>query len=873
MDSYPKGPKLYRALLYAYPAEFRHEYGSEMEDAFAGRLAAEPAARVWMAAALDVFIAAPREHFAILKSDLRVGVRVFAKSPVTTFVALLSMALGIGAATAVFSLVYAVLLRAFPYGDVSRIAYVWTPNPKFTGAPRELGPSVPDFAAWRKEQRSFTELAGFNEGHFRVKSGNSVSNYDGAWVTGNFFQTLRANAELGRTIVPDDDQPGHDLVAVISDAMWHADFGGAPDVLGKTIAHSKQTFVIIGVMPHEFSYPHSSDFPPTILNVERADLWMPFGWAEKRMTERGENFDSLTAFGRLRPGVTIRQAQAEFAAMEARLDPLYPELFRGWRVFVQSFADAAAGEVRLLMWLLLGAVAIVLLIACSNVAGLLTAQAAARVHEMGVRAALGAARGRLVRQVLTESLMLAVAGGALGTALAMGAMRLVVRLNPGNIPRLAEISLDGHVLAFMLAATLLTGIVFGLAPALVASRVDLMELLKSGGRGLAGGQRLRGSLVTTQVALAVVLLSSAGLLLRSYWNVQRVEKGFSLSTITGLIALDLGNDRYATAPKQDAFRHAVLQRVRAIPGVEAAGAVTGAPLSHSESLGFLEVDGYPNSKDQVTDGRRATDGYFEAMGIRVLSGRALAPADRNVVVISKGFADRYFAGRQAVGGKVRLSHNEGAPWFTVIGVVDDVRHSNLEDVPRPVVYQPMGQGIELRLDVAIRATLPPGQVAAALRQIVRDIDPELSVAQFLTMAERVDEASARRRFQAVMLTVFAGIAVFLPLVGLYGLMAYAVKQRTAEIGIRMTLGASRRRVIAMVLRQGIGWVAGGIAVGLAGALASARVAASFLYGITPADPLTFAAVPLFLLIVAMMASLIPAWNAARINPVDALRSE
>ncbi len=488
MDSCPKELRIYRALLLAYPSEFRQEYGREMEQLFAGRLAAEPPLRVWLAAFGDLLIAAPREHLAILTADLRVGLRMLGKSPVVTLVALLAMAVGIGATTAVFSLVNAVLLRSFPYGDVSRLVYLWTPNPRFVGAPLQLDPSVADFLEWHKDAHSFTDLAAFRDGRFRVGDSNAVTAYGGAWVSGNFFAMMEVNPELGRSIEAQDDQPGHDNVAMISDALWHSRFGGASNVLGQTLLVNRQSVQVIGVMPPWFSYPHASDFPAQVVNTQRTDIWIPFGWTEKQMSDRGQTFDSAKAIGRLRPGVTLERAQAEIAAIEARVEPLYPEMFRGWRVFLQSFTDSASGEVRLLMWLLLGAVSIVLLIACTNVAGLLTAKAAARVHEMGVRSALGAGRARLVRQMLTESLMLAAAGGALGTLLAAGAMHAVVRLNPGNIPRLEAISLDGRVLAFTAAVTLFTGLLFGLAPALTASRVNVMELLKSGGgRGLAGG--------------------------------------------------------------------------------------------------------------------------------------------------------------------------------------------------------------------------------------------------------------------------------------------------------------------------------------------------------------------------------------------------
>jgi putative ABC transport system permease protein len=869
MPLYPRKLKIYRLLLRAYPAEFRHEYGREMEQLFSDRLAEELPRRVWQAALGDLLIAAPREHRAILAADLRIGLRLLAKSPVTTLVALLAMAVGIGATTAVFSLVNAVLLRSFPYGDVSKLVYTWTPNPRFVGTPLQLGPSPADFLTWQKEAHSFSDLAGFNEGRFRIDG----ASFGGAHVTGNFFATMQVSPALGRAIEAQDDQPGHD-VAVISDALWHSHFGGASNALGQTLRVGNNSFQVIGVMPPSFSYPHASDFPATTVNVPRADIWVPFGWTDKQKALRGQDMDEVDAVGRLRPGVTLEQAQAEIAAIEARLEPLYPEEWRGWKVYVQSFADSEAGEVRLLMWLLLGAVTLVLLIACGNVAGLFTAKAAVRVHEMGVRAALGAGRSRLVRQMLTESMLLAIAGGALGTLLAAGAIRLVVRLNPGNIPRLDEIALDGRVLVFTAAVTLFTGVLFGIAPALTASRVNLMELLKSGGRGVAGHHRLRGTLVLTQVALAVVLLAGAGLLVRSYVKVQGVDKGFAPSTLGAYMELggqyDTPQHQEATRQRQDAFRHALLQSIRALPGVQAAGAVTGVPLSQYESLTFLQVEGYPDQKDQVVDARRASGGYFSAMAIHLIAGRFLSDDDQNVCVVSKGFADRYFPGRNALGGVLHVGSQEVD---RIVGVVSDVRHSNLEETPRPVVYQSMRLNLESRFDLAVRSSLAPTEMTAAIRKAVRDLDPEIVVAKVRTMDQLVDEASARRRFQAVVLAVFAGVALFLPLVGLYGLMAYSVKQRTAEIGIRMTLGASRSRVIAMVLRQGLGWVIAGIVIGLAGALALARLAASFLYGVASTDPVTFAAVPMLLLMVAVTAALIPAWNAARINPVEALRNE
>jgi predicted permease len=861
--------RIYRALLLAYPAEFRHEYGSQMEQLFEDRLESEPQVRVWLDTLTDVALSAPREHLHILAADLRYGARMIRKSPAFTLVALLAMALGIGATTAVFSLVNAVLIRSLPYSDPAKLVYIWTPIPRLKEIPPEMTPSSSDFYAWKQTAHSFSDLTMFQQERFTLVSPGAALHIGGARVAGNFFQTLGAAAEVGRVIGADDDQPGHPRVAVISDGLWHSMFRGDAGVLGKTLQLNREFYQVVGVMPPAFLYPHNTDFPYSDGDIASTQIWVPAALTAQQKSDWNLNIDGV-AIGRLRPGVPLEQAQAEMSAIETRLDPLiHPPAWRGWAALVRPFVNTAVGPVQPLLWLLLGAVSVVLLIACTNVANLLLARSAGRVHEMGVRTALGAERARLIRQMLTEAVLLSLGGGALGIGIAYAAVRLVMLLHPGNIPRLDETSLDARVLLFTAAASLFTGLAFGLLPALASSRVNINNLLKQGGgRGIAGSSnRLRNGLIVTEVALSVILLAGAGLLIRSYLKVQAVDTGFAPSTLTMPLRLDA---RYDTPQKTSSFFQNLLDQVDRLPGVTSAGFVSALPLSHRETMSTLEIKGHMVRKDQLVDSRTATVPYFESMGIRLVEGRFFGAAD---IVVSQSFAKSYFAGEPAIGQQLHIGEDTAGPWHTVVGVVSDVRHTSLEENPRPVVYQPFFPFAQNPAYLTVRAAIPPEQLVSSITKIVRSIDPNIAPEHVGTMSQLVSEATSRRRFQTVVLAVFAGTAVFLALVGLYGLMAYAVKQRTAEIGIRIALGASALRVLGMVLWKGLALVAAGLALGLAGALAITRLGTSWLYGISSADPLTFLLVPVLILVVALAACLIPAWKATRIDPVTALRCD
>lgn len=860
-------------MLYCYPAEFRHEYGTEMEQLFADRLQSEPRMRVWLEAMADLALSAPREHWHVLIGDVKYGVRVLALVPGFTGIALLVIALGIGATASIFSVVNAVLLRSLPYGHPEKLVYLWSPNPNFKGAPEELGPNVPDFYEWQRLSHSFSGMTTVQPSTVNLVRNGSANRVTAAFVTGSFFPTLQAWSEAGRTLDVNDDRPGHEYVAVISDALWRSQFGYGSDVIGKQIQLNRHNYTVVGVMPKDFGYPFDGDIPYTQSEFKRTDIWLPAAYTAKQRTDRTDNFESAdAAIGRLRDGVSAAVAQAELQAIEARLSPLYPEMWRGWSALVRPLVQTIVGPVEQMLWLLLGAVGMVLLIAISNVANLLLARATARAHELGIRTALGAERGRIIRQLLTESLILSCAGGALGIALAYTAVHLLIHLNPGNIPRFDSATVDGRVLLVAVILSVGTGVLSGLVPAISASRVNINDLLRRGSSRVAGtSNRGRFALIVLEVALSVILLAGSGLLIRSYLQLAAVDPGFSPATLTFGLKLD---ERYAKPEQQSALYKNFLEKLQHIPGVKHAGATNSMPLSHQETMTFIEARGFGKSKEMV-ENRFVTPGYRRALGTRLLRGRDFDLHDVSsktpVAMLNEKFAATYFQGRDPLGGQVRLGIGDFSAnsWATVVGVVGDIRHNKLEEAAQPQIFQPVDNGDYF----AIQSSIPIRQVIDQARAELRSLDPVLTLESIRTMGERMTESNARRRFQTALLTCFAAIAVALALIGLYGLMSYTVKQRTAEIGIRLAVGASRGRVLGLILSQGLRLTAAGLLIGLASAFALTRLVSAWLFGVKPTDPVTFIAVPLFVLAVACCACIIPAWSATRIDPIHALRED
>ena len=870
MDWLPSAAKIYRTLLLAYPAEFRHEYGGQMEEFLLDRLRAEPPVRVWRQALADVAVTAPREHWHMLAGDVRYAIRLFRAVPAFTLVAMLTAALGIAASSAVFSLVNAVLLRSLPYGDAGRLVYLWRPNSRLgPPVPLELGPEPSDFLAWQAESRSFARVGMLIQAWFKVPGGNGVERVGGAWVDGNFFPTMETPPELGRTIAADDNQPGRDRVAVISHGLWDARFGGDAAVIGKTLTLDGKTYQVIGVMPPGFEFPRRNELPPMIGDAPRTEVWVPAA-----LTEEQKHSDSIEviAVGRLAAGVGVGRAQQELQAIEKRLDSGRKLEDSGWYALVRPLADTVLGPARPQMWLLLGAVSLVLLISTGNVANLLLARAAGRVHEMSLRGALGANRARLVRQAITESLLLAAGGCALGVAGARALVWVLVRMNPGDIPRLEEASLDGRVLLFTVAVSLLAGLVFGVAPALSASRHDPMSLLREGGnRGIAGGRRrMRDGLIVAEVGISMVLLAGAGLLIESQRKLQSEGTGFAPATLAMRVTPPPGNN--LPEQRQEAYDR-LLAAVQALPGVQA-GLTSNMPFSHGESMALFELEGFANRKDQLADAYNVSPDLFAAMRIPLRAGRLFNRADAGSsaapIIVNQAFAERYLTGRSPVGRRIRLVNLDGSGHgHTVVGVVGNVRHTKIDEAMRPAIYTP-GWPYESGFLAARGADAK--RLAPAILAAARRLDPRWEISDIHPLAEAIRKAGAARKFQMLLLTSFAGMALFLALVGLYGVIAYSVKQRNAEIGVRMALGASRGAVLGMVLREGAGLAVTGLVLGLVGALALTRLIAGWLYGVSPLDTATLATVAGLLLAVSLAASAIPAWRAARIDPVAALRS-
>lgn len=805
--------------------------------------------------------------------DIRYGLRTLRRSPGFTVTAVLTLGLGIGACTAIFSLVNAVLIRSLPYGDPQRLVYLFTPSSRLKIPEEVICPGYADFYDMRRDSKSFADMTTYEQAMLSLAAQGSVQPIGGARVDEDFFSTLQSPPELGRTINAEDNQPSHSKVAVISHTLWISMFAGRADVLKQTLQLDGASYQIVGVMPPEFEYPFKTDLPYGDSHIQSTIIWVPLALTPKQKADRG--IANNVALARLRPGVSIPQAQAEMSSAMARFDRLDPTEYGDWGALVESFTGISIGPVRPLMEMLISTVVLVLLIACGNATNLLLARATGRAREVGVRAALGAGRGRMIRQLLTESLLIAFAGGAVGLVLTFLFLRLLPHLDPGNIPRLNESTLDVRVLLVALAVSILTSVFSSVFPAIAVSRMHLTDFLRTHevtGR-VAAHSRVQSILIVAQTAMVVVLLAGAGLLIRSYINVVTVDTGFSQSTLSMNVSL---GDRYRQPqPGRAAYFKTIIDKVRALPGVNAVGAVSNLPLSQTESLGTIWIDGFANQDYQTTEARTVTPQYFAAMNTPLIAGRDFTDDDASgawprPAIVNERFARTYFANRNPIGGRV-AGDNKHPDWHTIVGVVADIRHTSLEEDPQPQMYTPsydFGGAF-----IAVRSAIPPATVANEIRATLKSIDPNLSITDIHTMGDLVSIASARRRFQVSLLTAFAAIALLLSLVGLYGLMAYSVNRRTREVGIRMALGAQRVDVLLLILRNAAVLVGAGILVGLACTWAATRTLKSFLFGVSEHDPVTVVLVCALLIVCGLIAALVPARRAASIDPMQALRTE
>jgi len=801
-----------------------------------------------------------------LIQDLRYAIRMLLKKPSFTAIVVLALAIGIGANTAIFSVVNAILLRPLPYKHFERITMIWMDNPKLGVA--EDWHSYPNYIDYKDQNQVFEDMAAFNDRSFNLTGTGDPARVVGVWTTASLFSVLGVEPMLGRAFTEEEEEPGKDLVVILSNGLWQRRFGGDPGIVGQPINMNGVNRTVLGVMPASFAFPE-----------KKTELWIPLALTPERKQAR--TLISYKAVGRLKPGVTLEQASADLGPIAKRIDDEYFQ--SGYGINLVKLHSQETGKVRPALLILLGAVAFVLLIACANVANLLLARAAMREKEVAIRLALGAGRLRIVRQLLTESALLAVAGGGVGLLLAVWGLDALVALSPADIPRLDQTGIDGRVLAFTLAVSLLTGLVFGLAPALQASKPDLNDSLKESGRGSTSGKsamRIRSLLVVSEIALSLVLLVGAGLLIRSFMRLQQFDLGFNADNLLTM-RVQLPGSKYREGKQVASFYQQLLERLGTVPGVHSVGAISDIFLTDTPNSTGFTIEGRP-----VAVGAEAIEvpldsvspGYFKVMGIPLLRGREFDDRDVDgappVAIINETFLRRFFPGEDPIGKRyVYGGPDPQNPWITIVGVVGDMRRTGFDRPVRPETFLPEAQATANALTIVARTANDPASFATALRNEVWAIDKDQSVYDIKTMHETLSEMRSQRRFNMLLFGIFAAVALTLAAVGIYGVISYSVTQRTHEIGIRIALGAEKSDVLGLIVGQAMTLAGIGITIGIAGSLIFTRLMAGLLYGVSATDPATFGVIAVLLAGVALVACYIPARRAARVDPMVALRYE
>ena len=809
-----------------------------------------------------------------LWQDLRYGVRMLLKQPAFTCVAVITLALGIGANTAIFSVVNAVLLRPLPFPQSDDLVMVTMANPRL-GEDR-IPLSVADFLDWRSQNQAFEDLAAFTDNWFSLTGDAEPERLRGAWVTAGFFSTLKAQPLLGRTFVAGEDAPGGAPLVILSQRLWQRRFGSNPQVIGQAITLNGRSRTIVGVMPTGFSFPPDDE---TSLPGE-VDLW-----ALHTLTppaRRGPYY--LYGIGRLKSGVQLQQAQSELNSIGLRMRQDNPLTNAETTLAARSLKEVMVGDVRRMLFVLLGGVAFVLLIASVNVANLSLSRAAARGSEMAIRSALGAGHGRIIRQLLTESMLLAVVGAALGLLLAWYGIDLLLAIGSDNLPRLHEVKIDTRVLGFTTLISLLSGLLFGLVPAWRASRASVNQSLKEGrqiGPEGKGWLRTRNILVVAEVALSLVLLAGAGLMLNSFVRLQRVSPGFAPQNIL-TTEISLPGARYEEPHQVNGFYQQLIDRLSNLPGVNAAGIGMSLPpnlLSISDTFTIEGAPVTPGKSEPAAPLVVVSPGYFKTLGVPVLQGRNFNENDRAeappVVIINETLARRYFPNQSPIGRRLKTGGPErpNNAWMEIVGVVGDVHYGGLDVEPEPAYYEHYLQTPWSGTYLVVRSNSDPRQLAGAIRNTVWSLDKDLPVANIRTMEELLSESVARPRFRTFAFLILGSLALVLAVTGIYGVMSYMVTQRTREIGIRVALGAQRGNVLSLVIRQGMSLAVIGVVIGLGAALMLVRLMTSLLFGVSATDPATFAAITFLLLAVALVACWLPARRATKVDPLVALRYE
>ena len=821
---------------------------------------------------------------ATLWQDVRYGVRMLLKNPGITVIVIIALALGIGANTAIFSVVNTVLLRPLPYEESDRLVFLNEKSPVLD----EMSISYPNFTDWRNQTQTFEKMGVYNRASYNLTGAGEAERIVTGQVSADLFSVLRVNALHGRVFTNDEDKPGGTPVVVLSYGLWQRRFGGQTSILNQPITLNTKQYVVIGVMPETFLYP------------SRVEMWVPVGQLSDQPSwqQRG-NHPGLYGVARLKPGATIEQADADMNTIAANLEKQYPDTNTGNRVRLRPLLEIFVSDARRALWVIFAAVAFVLLIACANIANLLLAKATARRKEMAIRTAVGASRWRLARQLLTESILLSLVGGVIGLLLGYWGVQLILYMSPDAIPRSREIGLDWTVLGFTIGVSFLTGIVFGLLPAIQAGDVDVHETLKESGRGTSGRQWLRSSLVVVEVATTLVLLIAAGLMIRSFYLLQKVNPGFSHEHLTSF-SISLPQKKYTTQEARAQFYDRLLENLRGLPGVESVAAASGLPLGNNGWQTSYVIDGQPEPpRDQVPllEACLVTPDYFKAMNIPLLRGRTFTDRDNrahlagrdlsklnenqregaglNLIVIDEEFAKRHWPNEDPIGKHVRIGgSNPQNPKLEVIGVVGRVKMESLnQNSDRVQGYFPFAQVPQSGMTVIMKGASDPNQLIGAVRGAVKQIDPDQPIYSPRTMDDIRAESVAGERLNLTLLSLFAGIALVLAVVGIYGVMSYSVTQRTHEIGIRMAIGARPRDVFTMILGHGMKLAIIGVVIGLAAAFALTRLMASMLFGVAPTDATTFGGIAALLIGVALLACYLPGRRATKVEPTISLRYE
>ena len=804
-----------------------------------------------------------------LLQDLRYGARMLLEKPGFTLTAVLTLALGIGANTAIFSVVNAVLLRPLPYPEPAELVRIYEKETDSALPSERLEVAPANFLDWRRQSRTLVEIAAWGQEEQALANQDHADSVVAAFVSFNFFSVLGVNPLRGRVFISEEDKPDRDTMALLSYGLWQRRFGGDPNLVGQRVNLDGSQYTVIGIMPAGFQYPRG------------AEIWTPLALNANQTQMREAHF--LQVIARRRPDASLAQVRAEMETIASSLAQQYPATNKNWTVNVVPLPEDEVGQARTTMLLLMGAIGLVLLIACANVSSLLIARGATRRTEITIRSALGASRWRIVRQLLSESVLLASLGGGLGLLLALWGTDALLAFSPSEIPRMRTVRVDFYALGFTLAVTLLSGLIFGMLPALQAAQINLHESLKEGGRSASGSptqKRIFGALVVSEIALALIVLVGAGLLLNSFLRLLRVEIGIQTSNLL-TVEVNLPSARYSDSEDYKAqrlnFYGQVIERIRALPGVTSVGAIDSLPLGGRQRGWTFRKEGQTlaPSERPVAGFQIATTDYFRAMGMQIRRGRAFTESDRNgspqVAIVNESFARQFYPNEDPLGQRIIIRDRPEAK--EIVGVVNDIRHFGPDKAPGPEMYVPYNQLVAGAVPLVVRTKSEPEALIGAVRKEIRAVDREVAVGKVRTMTQMMSATLAERRFALLLLGGFASMALSLAAIGVYGVMAYAVTQRAREIGIRMALGARAADVLRLIIKQGLSLALIGVVIGLAGAFALTRLMKNLLFGLSATDPLTFIVIALLLTFSMLLACWIPARRAMKVDPMVVLHCE